>query len=69
VREYWTIHPVDGLFAIWRPGPNGLYARPVYHGLDGEIPCPALPGVVIDPKLVFEIPEKQEPFNPPPRPE
>ncbi len=48
VREYWLVHPVDGIVAIHRLGPNGHYAPPETLELRGKTAVAAVPELEID---------------------
>ncbi len=47
VREYWLVHPVDRVVAVYRLGPEG-FGKPEIRELTGTHPVAAVPEVEVD---------------------
>ena len=47
VREYWLVHPVDGVLTIYRLE-QGRFVMPEVLEMQGQTPVGVLPGVVMD---------------------
>jgi len=60
VPEYWVVHPTDRTVSIFRPGPDGLYGKPVLYTSEERIRAGCLPELEIDLAMVFSEPAKEE---------
>ena len=66
VREYWVIHPTDGLVTIHVLGADGRYGMPDVREGKGKIAVTVLSGLEIDLDAVF--PEEEAPATGAPAP-
>jgi len=53
VKEYWLIHPIDGLISVYQLSEQGKYGRPDHYSKEDQIKVGIFPDLVIDLKRVF----------------
>jgi len=54
VREYWVVHPVDGILTVRLLDSNGRYGSVTFYEGRGKRPVETLPGLEIDLDAVFQ---------------
>jgi Uma2 family endonuclease len=48
VREYWILHPIDGVLTIYRRGREGGFLPPEFVEASGVVALSAVPGLRVD---------------------
>ena len=68
VREYWLVHPDEGVITIYVREPSGKFGPSRVFSRDDSVETSILPGVVINfPKVYARIPNPQVVKEPPTR--